>query len=66
MTKVAMDRSDAWSLPWHELQRELALGFGVETATRSGEARELRPQALSGSSWLRRARERAAPTAAAA
>ncbi|HEX3845933.1 MAG TPA: hypothetical protein VHV81_01020 [Steroidobacteraceae bacterium] len=59
MNKSAVDRSHAWSAPWHELQRELALGFLLEPA-RSCQAPQAVPQAHAGSSWLRRSRARGA------
>jgi hypothetical protein len=67
MSVAVVDRSDAWSLPWHELQHELALGFRLEPIPRTGTVPHARTQARSASSWLRRAHEQAEdPTPAAA
>jgi hypothetical protein len=51
------DICETWSLPWHELQRKLAMGFGAETAvlTAAQKASRARPHAAMTNSWLSRA-----------
>jgi hypothetical protein len=60
--KAAMHGSLAWSTPWHELQRKLALGIRIESALRSSAAQQPQSlaQVLAAGSWLSRAQARMA------
>jgi hypothetical protein len=58
----------AWSQPWHELQRNLAAGFGVHAAAHTASGRQpergvpgVRCVSAPASSWLIRARTRVLP-----
>ena len=55
--KITMDGSEAWSLPWHELQRKLALGAADSQPDRGAAARPAGAEATVSmvNSWLRRA-----------
>jgi hypothetical protein len=62
------DIAELWSLPWHELQRSLAAGFGANAAGQPGASGSPTfkvpspPCTLSPvGSWLVRARTRASP-----
>jgi hypothetical protein len=64
-----MDMNDileTWSLPWHALQRDLAMGLAGEAGGRSvptlRAVKVQRAAAVSASSWLSRARQAAALT----
>ncbi len=57
-----------WSLPWHELQRSLAAGFGRHSGAHAATGwqsqcgpADLRCAPASASSWLVRARTRVLP-----
>jgi hypothetical protein len=56
---------ELWSLPWHALQRDLALGLAGEAVGRSVPAlravKVQRAAAVSANSWLSRALQAAAP-----
>lgn len=55
------DIFDMWSLPWHALQRNLALGLGGdvhECAAPTFKAVNVQGLAASANSWLRRAQRR--------
>ena len=55
---------ESWSLPWHALQRDLAMGLAGEAVGRSAPTlravKVQRAVAVSASSWLSRARQAAA------
>ena len=64
------DTCEMWSLPWHALQRNLALGLGgdapaadatVKAVGATIKAVNVQSTAAHSSSWLGRARLRAAP-----
>jgi hypothetical protein len=59
------DIVELWSLPWHALQRDLALGLAGEAATPAVPAlKAVRLEivlAVSANSWMSRARRQAAP-----
>lgn len=50
------DSGEIWNLPWHALQKDLALGLGTDKPGRP-------VGSVSAISWLSRARLRAAPRA---
>jgi len=54
-----------WNLPWHELQRSLAAGFGAHAAAAryysKGRQDDVRCVPALASSWLIRARTRVQP-----
>jgi len=57
---------ESWSLPWHALQRDLAMGLAGEAARPAvptlRAVKVQRAVAVSASSWLSRARQAAALT----
>jgi hypothetical protein len=58
------DTCEMWSLPWHALQRNLALELGGDAHAHSGatvKAVSVQSAAVYANSWLGRARLRAAP-----
>ena len=58
------DTCEMWSLPWHALQRNLALRLGGEAIIHSSamvKAANVQGVAGSANSWLGRARLRVAP-----
>jgi hypothetical protein len=58
------DTCEMWSLPWHALQRNLALRLGGEAIIHSSamvKAVNVQGAARSANSWLGRARLRVAP-----
>jgi hypothetical protein len=58
------DTCEMWSLPWHALQRNLALELGGDAPAPSGatiKAVNVQSAAAYTNSWLGRARLRAAP-----
>jgi hypothetical protein len=60
------DNCEVWSLPWHALQRNLALGLGAHAATRSAApltAVNVQSASVGANTWLTRARRRAAAPA---
>jgi hypothetical protein len=57
------DTSEMWSLPWHALQRNLALRLGGEAVIHSSamvKAVNVQNAAVAANSWLGRARLRVA------
>jgi hypothetical protein len=55
---------EMWSLPWHALQRDLALGLGGDAIAHSAvtvKAVNVQSAAVGANSWLGRARLRVAP-----
>jgi hypothetical protein len=57
------DMCEMWSLPWHALQRNLALGLGAGALAHAGatvKAVNVQSATVSASSWLGRARLRVA------
>jgi hypothetical protein len=64
MERQMNDICEMWSLPWHALQRNLALGLGGNAAGHSAPALKsasVQNVAVSANSWLSRARRQAAP-----
>jgi hypothetical protein len=58
------DTCEMWSLPWHALQRNLALGLEGNAIVYSAvtvKAVTVQSAAVGDNSWLGRARHRAAP-----
>ena len=58
------DTGEMWSLPWHALQRNLALGMGGDTPAHAGstiKAVTVQSATVYANSWLGRARLRVAP-----
>jgi hypothetical protein len=58
------DTCEMWSLPWHALQRNLALGLDGNAIVHSAvmvKAVTVQGSAVGANSWLGRARLRAAP-----
>ena len=58
------DSCEMWSLPWHALQRDLALGLGGDAPAHAGariKAVTVQSATVHANSWLGRARLRAAP-----
>jgi hypothetical protein len=58
------DTCEMWSLPWHALQRNLALEVGGDAPAHSGatvKAANVQIGAVAANSWLGRARLRVAP-----
>ncbi len=57
------DIVEMWHLPWHALQRDLALGLGADAIGDSipGDKPATPSAAITAISWLSRARLRAAP-----
>jgi hypothetical protein len=59
------DTCAMWSLPWHELQKNLALGLGgsaiVQSAALKRTGAHSATAVICANSWLGRARLRAAP-----
>ncbi len=58
------DTCEMWSLPWHALQRNLALGLGGDAPAHAGatiKAVNVQSATAYASSWLGRARLRVAP-----
>ena len=58
------DTCEMWSLPWHALQRNLALGLGGDAIIYSAatvKAVNVQSAAIPANSWLGRARLRVAP-----
>jgi hypothetical protein len=56
--------SEQWHLPWHALQKDLALGLdigSVEPSVIAAQSVNVRSAAAASLSWLRRARLRVAP-----
>lgn len=54
--------SETWSLPWHTLQRNLALGINADAAAHSTPslmAHSVQGMTVTANSWLSRARRRA-------
>jgi len=58
--RTASHGSPAWSSPWHELQRRLALGVRIETTERGAHPLS-KAQILGAGSWLLRAQARTSP-----
>jgi hypothetical protein len=58
------DTAEMWSLPWHALQRNLALGLDGNAIVHSAvtvKAVTVQGAAVGANSWLGRARHREAP-----
>jgi hypothetical protein len=58
------DTCEMWSLPWHALQRNLALDLGGDAIIHSAvtvKAVHVQNSAIAANSWLGRARLRVAP-----
>ena len=58
------DTCEMWNLPWHALQRTLALGLGGDAPAHGGSANKavnVQSATVYANSWLGRARMRAAP-----
>jgi hypothetical protein len=58
------DTCELWSLPWHALQRNLALGLGGDALAHGGgalKAANVQDFTVYANSWLGRARLRVAP-----
>ena len=58
------DTCERWSLPWHALQRNLALGLGGGAPAHAGtalRAADVQGSGVCANSWLGRARLRVAP-----
>jgi hypothetical protein len=58
------DTSEMWSLPWHALHRNLALGLGGDAPAHAGatiKAASVQSATVYANSWLGRARLRVAP-----
>jgi hypothetical protein len=56
--------SEAWSLPWHALQKDLASGLGTDMLGHSGrslKAVAVQHVAVSANSWLSRAQRMMPP-----
>jgi hypothetical protein len=62
--RVMNDICEMWNLPWHALQRNLAMGIGGDAAGEPGNFRGSAFKAVAtvaGNSWLGRARLRVTP-----
>jgi hypothetical protein len=59
------DICEVWSMPWHALQRNLALALGGDVAGHSGRTRaaalNVQAAGVSAGSWLSRAQRRTPP-----
>ena len=54
------DTFEAWSLPWHALQRNLALALGGDVASHSGRSQAAAVNVCAGS-WLSKVQRRTPP-----